>query len=469
MDNPFKLGVASGDPLPGGVVLWTRLAPEPSAEDGTGGMPPQNFGARYEIAEDEDFRRITKRGAVEATPELGHSVHSEISGLKPGYEYYYRFKVGSEVSPVGKTRTAPEQRERLSRLAFAVASCQNWVGGRYASYLDMARQDLDVVFHVGDYIYERSDTRSLTDYRNLYNLYKSSPDLQAVHAEFPFILVFDDHEVENGWADEYSEEYPEISRNEFLKMRMNAFQAYYENLPLRLQQKPDGPDIQVYRKLNYGDLVEFDVLDIRQYRSDQVPGDWTAEPTEETFDPARTMLGEEQERWLFRNLDQSRARWNVLAQQTLMAQFDYDPSDRVIYNLDKWDGYPAARDRILSFIERRRPSNPIVLSGDLHCNWVTDLKANFNDPDSETIATEFLGTSISSGNIPRATQPGVLDANPHVKFYEDKTNGYLHCTVTENEWRTDFRAIDDPADPNKRAHTLSSWVVESGHPGARSV
>ena len=464
---PFGLGVASGDPEPDGVVLWTKLSTNPAAADGWGGIArDQSYTVRYEISRDENFSKVVRRGSAEAAPELGHSVHPEVGDLSPGREYYYRFEVGGEVSPVGRTKTAPSPGAKLDRMSFALASCQSWVGGRFAAYRHMAEEDLDLVFHLGDYIYEGGATRSLTDFRVLHARYKTSPDLQAAHRAFPFVCVFDDHEVDNNWADET----PQDSTPNFMELRANAFQAYYEHLPLRRSSMPVGPDMLLYRRLAYGRLAEFSVLDTRQYRSDQVQGAFIAPRDPDAFDPALTLTGSEQEQWLLGGLGASKARWNVLAQQTIMAQYDYDTSSEgVSINHDAWDGYVAARDRILGFVRERRPSNPVVLSGDWHSNWVNDIKTDFDDPASEIIATEFVGTSISSGCGWRDDVEAALPENPHVKFFDGEYRGYVRCEVTEEEWRTDLKIVTDSRAAAGPAYTLASFVVANGVPGARQV
>jgi alkaline phosphatase D len=469
---PFTLGVASGDPLPDGVVLWTRLAPEPLATDGKGGMPNTNIPVQWEVAEDEQFRKVVRAGTEIATPELAHSVHAEVHGLKPGREYYYRFRAGNEISPTGKTKTAPDFGSHVDNLSFAFASCQAWVGGRYAAYRNMAEEDLDFVIHLGDYIYEKKDTETLADFRLLHALYKTSPDLQAAHAKFPFIVTFDDHEIENNWANDASQPDGEESndRERFLALRAAAFQAYYEHLPLRARSKPNGPDIQLYRKFTFGNLAEFSVLDTRQYRDDQLHDGFPSAPLQpEASDPSRTMTGVEQEQWLFQNLDRSQARWNVLAQQTIMAQYDYDPGEGISVNHDQWDGYAGQRKRIFNFIQQRRPSNPIVITGDWHSSWVNDLKADFNNPESETIATEFVGTSISSGCGWAGAVEAALSVNPHVKFFNGDLRGYVRCNLTHKSWKSDYRVVSSASDPNAKAYTLSSWEVENGRPGAKEL
>ncbi len=466
-DYPFTLGVASGDPLPDGVVLWTRLAPEPLAADGRGGMPERRVPVTWEVAEDEAFRRTVRRERAVAVPELGHAVHAEVQGLQPGREYFFRFVAGGEVSPVGRTRTAPAG--ATDEIRFALASCQAWVGGRYAAYRTMAEDDLDLVVHVGDYIYERRDTETLQDFRLLHALYKTSPDLQAAHARFPFVVTFDDHDVENNWAGDVSQPDGEASNEpgRFMALRAAAFQAYYEHLPLRRPQRPKGPNLHLYRGLGFGDLLDFSVLDTRQYRSDQLTENFPAGPRDpRTDDPGRTMTGAVQERWLLDRLARSPARWNVIAQQTIVAQFDYDRGEGVSVNHDQWDGYAGARDRLLDFVAAKRPANPVVLTGDWHSSWVNDLKADFADPSSETLATEFVGTSISSNCSWAPAVAQAVDVNPHVKFFDGDRRGYVRCTVTPAAWRSDYQVVAAANDTSAPATTLTSWVVENGRPGA---
>ncbi len=466
-DYPFTLGVASGDPLPDGVVLWTRLAPDPLAADGRGGMPDRRVPVTWEVAEDEAFRRRVRRERAVAVPELGHAVHAEVGGLQPGREYFFRFVAGGEVSPVGRTRTAPAG--ATDEVRFALASCQAWVGGPYAAYRTMAEDDLDLVVHVGDYIYERRDTETLQDFRLLHALYKTSPDLQAAHARFPFVVTFDDHEIENNWADGVSQPDGEASNEpgRFAALRAAAFQAYYEHLPLRRPQRPKGPSLHLYRGLAFGDLLDFSVLDTRQYRSDQLTENFPAGPRDpRTDDPGRTMTGATQERWLLDRLARSPARWNAIAQQTIVAQFDYDRGEGVSVNHDQWDGYAGARDRLLDFVAQRRPANPVVLTGDWHSSWVNDLKADFDDPASETLATEFVGTSISSNCSWAPAVAQAVDVNPHVKFFDGDRRGYVRCTVTPEAWRSDYQVVAAANDPSAPATTLTSWVVEAGRPGA---
>jgi alkaline phosphatase D len=471
-DFPFTLGVASGDPLPDSVVLWTRLAPNPLAEDGRGGMIQKNFTVHWEMAEDEGFTKIVRSGTEVSTPELGHSVHAEVFGLKSNKEYYYRFKAGNEVSPVGRTKTAPDSSDHVKSLSFAIASCQSWTGGRYAAYQNMINEDIDFVLHLGDYVYEKRETETLADFRINHALYKTSPDLQAAHAKFPFIVTFDDHEIENNWANDISQNDGEESneRERFLALRAAAFQAFYEHLPLRRRSKPNGSDMLLYRKFTFGDLAEFSVMDTRQYRDDQPSDGFPGAPLQpEASNPSRTLVGSEQGYWILKNLEQSRSRWNVLAQQTIMAQFDYDTGTGISVNHDQWDGYSADRDRIFTYIKKSRPSNPVVLSGDWHSSWVNDLKEDFNNPKSETLATEFVGTSISSGCGWKEQVEAALSVNPHVKFFNGDYRGYVRCHVTHNSWKSDYIVVSSPSNPEAVASTLASFAVQNGKPGAIQI
>ncbi|MGH3332489.1 MAG: alkaline phosphatase D family protein [Nocardioidaceae bacterium] len=467
--DPFTLGIASGDPTPDGVVLWTRLAPDPLAADGLGGMPPSQLPVNWQVATDPQFKNVVKAGTEAATPELGHSVHAEVTGLLPGRDYYYRFRAGNQISPVGRTRTAPPAGSTADRISFALASCQAWVGGRYGAYRAMAQEDLDLVVHVGDYTYERRDDETLADFRTNHAKHKTSPDLQAAHAAFPFVVTFDDHEIENNWAAGISQPDNEPSNepSRFLQLRANAFQAYYEHLPLRRPQRPTGPDIRLHRRLDYGRLASFHVLDTRQYRSDQLTEAFPAGPEHpDVNDPSRTLMGDEQERWLFDGMSSSAATWNVVAQQTIMAHVDYDSSEGVSVNHDQWDGYAVSRNRFLSFLSQRRPSNPVVLSGDWHSAWVNDLRADFSRPETEVLATEFVGTSISSGCGWAAAVKAARPNNPHVKYLNPDLRGYTRCVVTASEWRADYRVVPSATDTSSPAVTDATWVVESGRPGA---
>lgn len=434
--DPFPHGVASGDPAHDSVVLWTHV-PGPAT-------------VRWEVARDDAFRHVVQRGTATANPS---AVHVVVRHLAPDRWYYYRFTVDGVTSRVGRTRTLPAPGADARHLRFAFASCQAWAGGPYPAYRDMARQDLDFVVHLGDYIYETADG-SLAEYRRLHALYKSSPDLRDAHARFPFFMTWDDHEVVNNWAGDHK---PGLDR------RANAFQAYYEHLPMRTA--PAGGTWPIHRRFRWGRLAEFSVLDTRQYRDAQACGDgMNKPPCDDVFDPARTMAGPEQETWLLEGLRRSTARWNVLAQQTILARFDYDLGPGRSYNLDQWDGYPAARQRILDAIVRHRPRNPVVLAGDWHSHWVNDILADFDDPAAPVIASEFAGTSISSGIGWDAAVRQGLPANPHVKLYNGTYRGYVVCGVTRDRWQSTLRVV-----VGQDVRTLAVFEVRDGVAGARQI
>ncbi|PSK97849.1 alkaline phosphatase D [Haloactinopolyspora alba] len=481
-DDPFRLGVASGDPRPDGVVLWTRLAPDPLAPDGRAGMSPRTVPVQWQIAEDPRFRHVVRAGTERASADLAHSVHAEVDGLQPGRDYWYRFRAGREVSPVGHTRTAPAAGAALSSMTFAFASCQNYPAGYFNAYRHMADEDLDLVVHLGDYIYEGTaqgslgrghlptvECRSLADYRIRYGQYKSDPDLQAAHAAFPWVVVLDDHEVDNNWADEVDGH--GAGGPEFLARRAAALQAYYENMPLRRSSMPSGYDMQLYRRLTYGNLAQLNVVDSRQYRDDQACGDGRRFDCEERLDPSRTLLGTEQESWLLDGLGGSPTTWNVMANQIFMMQADSAYGPEQAFGMDTWDGYAAARSRLFTGIQERGVQNFVVLTGDAHRSVASDLTVDFDDPESRAVGTEFLGTSISSGGDGQDTDDWGrrwLAENPHMKFHNVQ-RGYARCVVTQDEWRTDYRVVPYVTERGAPIRTRASVYVEAGRAGIQDV
>ena len=473
--DPFTLGVASGDPTESGMVLWTRLAPDPLRG---GGMPPEAVEVEWMVGADDRLRRVVRQGTSLASPEFGHSVHVEVDGLEPDRWYWYRFQAGGDVSPLGRTRTVPAASGAPERLRFGVVSCQHYEQGYYTAYRHLAREDLDLVVHLGDYIYEYEgdatrvrmhtgkEIQSLDDYRNRYALYKTDPDLQAAHAAFPWALTWDDHEVDNDYAGSVSENRDPVEA--FLERRAAAYRAYYEHMPLRRASVPNGAFARMYRAQGYGSLVDFSILDTRQYRSDQPCGARMAPLCPEALDPGQTMMGPEQEGWLRDRLARSGARWNVLAQQVLMVQADSAAGPDEAYSMDKWNGYVAQRSRLLTGLGDLRVANPVVLTGDNHNNWVNDLKLDFRDVNSPTVATEFAGTSISSGGDGADSPPWtevVRSENPHVKFLNAQ-RGYIRCEVTAERWRSDYQVVEYVTQPAAPLTTRASFVVEAGRPGA---
>ncbi len=474
---PFTLGVASGDPLPDGVVLWTRLAPEPLAP--LGGMDQRTYPVQWEVAEDGRFRRVVRRGTTRVAPEYTHTAHVDVRGLEPWREYYYRFRAGSHISPVGRTKTAPAPHQSIPRLSLAVASCQAIWEGWFTAHRDLAARRHDAVLFLGDYIYEYGVDRgvrpddgeehhtrqavTLDEYRLRYSYYKLDPDLQAAHHTAPWIVAYDDHEVVNNWADDNDGTVPP---EQFLVRRANAFRAYWEHMPLRLSQLPQGPDMELYRHLSYGRLAQISMLDTRQYRDDQANGDGAKPPNDATADPSRSILGFPQERWLYDGLTASRSHWNILGHQTAITLLDHTAGPGQTVPMDTWDGYSASRDRLLGTIDRRGIRNVVSLAGDLHRSVVSDLALDVNDPDSRSVATEFVGTSISSGLDGQDLDPlgqVFLDENPHMKF-GNVQRGYISCEITEDLWRSEFRVCDRVTVPDGNVSTRTVLAVESGNP-----
>ena len=465
-DELFVSGVASGDPSPDGVVLWTRLAP-------TAG-PSRAAAVRWQVAEDERFARIVRTGTSPAPAELGRTVHAEVNGLRPGRDYWYRFLAGGQASPPGRTRTAPSADAAADRIRFAFISCQNYEHGLYTAFDHLAAEDLDFVVHLGDYIYEKHFTASvivrpheagevltLEQYRARYALYRSDKALQAAHARCPWVVTTDDHEVANNYAGPF----PEAGLgNDFLLRRAAAYQAYYEFMPLRRSSLPAGPDMKLYRALRFGRLLNLHVLDTRQYRSDQPCGDGTKPRCAEAVAATQTMMGRAQEQWLERSLRGSTSRWNVLANQVMVAQVKRGTPEAPTYAMDKWDGYVAARERLLRVLADAPPSNPVVVTGDVHSNWAAELKANFDDPSSRTIAPEFIGTSMSSGGDGSdGDLARIQSLNPHVKFFNGR-RGYVRVWLTPSTCRADYRTVPFVTRPGAPVSTVASFTVEPNRP-----
>jgi alkaline phosphatase D len=478
---PFTLGVASGYPTASGVALWTRLAPSPLIPGG--GMPPEVVSVDWEVATDERMGRIVQRGVAAATPAFAHAVHVEVDGLEPARWYWYRFRAGGEASAIGRTRTAPAANADAERLRLAFASCQQFEQGYFNAYRHMLADDLDLIVHLGDYIYESSwgqdhvrkhgapEPHTLDDYRIRHALYKSDPDLRAAHAACPWLLTWDDHEVQNDYANDRSEHLDPPAW--FLERRAAAYRAYYEHMPLRRSMVPFGPHMRMFSRVAFGRLALFHMLDDRQYRSHQpcaLPGRGGATLVEECaarLDPRLTMLGDAQERWLADGLDRSLARWNLIGQQTLMAQLDRKPGPGQQLWTDGWDGYPAARRRLLDYLGQRKPANPVVLGGDVHSFWVADLKPDFDDPRSPVVGTEFVGTSITSQFRRRQEDvDALLPDNPHVRLGNGARRGYVRMEVTRQRLRADLRTVRSVTQPSADADTLATFVVEDGRPGA---
>jgi alkaline phosphatase D len=447
------------------VVLWTRLALDPLADTGLGGMPDRCIPVRWQVAKDEGFRRLVRAGTTTARPDAAHSVHVEVGGLRPGHEYYYRFRVDGHVSPTGRTLTTPA-RGTSQDLTICFASCAHFGEGYFTAYRRMAEDRPDLMLHLGDYQYEYAakasdvrvvagpETRTLANYRQRHAQYKSDPDLQLAHATSPWLVVWDDHETENNWADEV----PEAPDPGFLDRRAAAFRAYYENMPLRRSARPHGIDMRLYRRFRWGDLATFHMLDTRQYRDDQACGDGTRVDCAERLDPDRTIMGAEQEHWLVDGFRRSRSRWDVLGQQVSFAQRDLTAGPQQGFSMDAWDGYRANRDRIAAALGKTR--NGVVLTGDVHRHWAAEIKENADQPDSRNVGVELVATSITStGDGDESTNSGQLAENPHLRFYKNR-RGYVRSHFTADELTTDFRILPYVRTPDAPVSTAASFVTE---------
>jgi alkaline phosphatase D len=472
--NPFTLGVASGDPTPDGVVLWTRLAPSP-LNGGNLGIS-EDIDLIIEMSTDAGFSSITTLRAV-AEARYAHSAHVEVTGLRPSTTYDYRFKAG-KYSASGKTKTAPAKSGFPPAVNLAVLNCSEWQQGFFGVYKRIAEDaDLDFVIHLGDYIYESAPAAggprrfrsaapsNLAGFRNRHAEYKTDQDLQAAHAAHPWVVTWDDHEVENDYAGNYSW----YEQQSFAARRRAAYQAYYEHMPLRRSflKSADFSSVQLYRKLSYGDLLQLLVLDTRQYRTKQPCGDELADCAERYLE-SNNILGAEQDSWLKANLTSESPMWNALANSIFMTEYDHDPSAGRAYYNDGWDGYPHYRYRLFKHLFDNKVGNPIVLTGDIHAAWVAHLKYHpdypftaFREPSSYTIATEFVGTSVTSQLSAWwvNTYKAALSANPHIKLFDERNGGYLRCNVTSERWRTDYMLIDDVNDRASSVRKTASFEV----------
>ena len=481
--DPFTLGVASGDPLDDAVILWTRLAPEPLAAGGTGGMPAEEVPVTWEVAGDEAFTDVVASGSATAGPDHAHTVHVDATGLEPATPYWYRFVVGPYTSPVGRTRTLPSENDSDATLTLGHASCQHYETGFYAAHRDIASAGLDALVWLGDYVYEGTaravgeadgavvrshdgpEPTELAGYRNRYALYRTDADLQAAHASTPWFVIWDDHEVENDYAGDASQD--GVAPDAFRLRRAAAYQAWWEHQPVRLPP-PEGAEYEMRRKFTLGPLGTVFLLDGRQHRTDQACGDVKLSldpPCPEAFDPARSMLGAEQEAWLFAGLADSRSTWNILGNQTVMGDLTLAGA---VLNYDQWDGYPAARQRLLDTVDQGGITNLVTLTGDIHAAGVADLTVE-DENGRRTVATELVTSSVSSmSNLPVGAE-AILAQFPDVRFADGTRRGWVRSTVTHDAWEAEYRAVENIADPASPVTVAARFRIDAGTPGARRL
>ncbi len=454
------------------MVLWTRLL---------GADLPDQVAVTWEVSRNEAFTQIVVNGTETAERAGAHSVHAEPAGLEPGRWYWYRFRALGQQSMAGRTRTAPAAGD-AARLDFVIASCQRWDVGYYAAWRHAASQDIDLVMFLGDYIYESAsppdalrrhdspEARTLDTYRARYAQYKSDPALQAAHAHCPWLMVWDDHEVDNDYANLQGQNLQPA----FAAQRAAAYQAYWEHMPFPKSARPSGPDMRIVGRLDWGTLARIHLLDDRQYRDVQVcprPGKGGSNTVAlkdcpALLDPARTLLGSAQERWLAEGWDSGRP-WNLVAQQTLMARFSWtDPAAGLTAWTDGWDGYAPARNRLLGVVAQRKLPGVVVLGGDVHASYVADLKADYDDAKAPVIASEFCGTSITSTSLPQERLDAALRFNPHIRYGRADRRGYVRFALDAQRLRADFQLLDDARDAASGIASGARFVVDAAKPGA---
>ncbi|SEG91151.1 alkaline phosphatase D [Saccharopolyspora kobensis] len=497
----FVHGVASGDPTPSNVILWTRVTPGPSASPGSGIGPDCAVG--WEVATDPRFRRVVASGSTTTGAARDHTVKVDVAGLAPDTWYWYRFRAAGAVSPVGRTRTAPALGASVERLRFGVVSCSNWQAGYFSAYRHLAdRDDLDAVLHLGDYLYEYApgeyqardvvvrphdpptEVITLPHYRRRHAQYKTDPDLQALHARVPFITTWDDHEsANNAWADG-AENHTEGAEGSYADRKRAWQRAYAEWMPVRYE--PGGV---LYRRFAFGALAELSMLDLRSYRSEQVG----SRLDHDVHDPARTITGDAQLRWLTSGLARSRAQWKLIGNPVMIAPVRF-PSTLSIerrralgeltgtplvqglpLNLDQWDGYTADRDAVFAVLRDHGIRNTVFLTGDIHSAWAAELPSSTRSYplDRESVGVEFVCTSVTSDNIddilrvrPQTASRAIVGAirvnNPHIKHVDLDSHGFCVLDLTPQRAQMDWYALTDRTAPDSAAHHSTSYAVRTG-------
>ena len=479
--------MASGDPLTERVVLWTRLAPEPlTASGGIDGVG--NVRVRWEVAEDEGMRRVVRSGRASPPPTSPTRCTSTCTACARAGST----GTGSPSATGRRPPPAPAPRRagsaRVDAVRFAFCTCQKWEDGFYTAFGHLAEEDLDIVFHLGDYTYEygidpatggargvtlpdeyADETVTLDQFRLRHSLYKTDPDLQLAHARFPWVVTWDDHEVDN----DYTADIPEDGTppDEFRLRRIAGYQAFYEHLPLRAVARPDrNGEVELYRAITWGRLAEFDVVDTRQYRSDHPCGDGEHARCDASFDPAQTMLGGAQERWLDRRLRRSDARWSVLANQVMVAELDHDPGAGTIHWQDSWDGYPVARQRLLEFV------HPAAQPGRHHRRLALDVRqrpqvrlprpSRAHRGDRDHRPGDHLERR-RSGVRPVLRPDGGVE--PAHQVLRRRPQGVRPVCADEDRLTADIRYVDYVGSPGGGVSTAATFAVEDGHPGAVSA
>ncbi|MEU2433795.1 alkaline phosphatase D family protein [Streptomyces sp. NPDC007861] len=457
---PFTLGVASGDPGPTSVLLWTRLAPEPLAAEQ---QLPEVVEVEWVVATDAQLGNVIARGTAPASATLGHSVHVPVSGLTANTRYWYAFKALGKTSRTGRTKTAPVG--AVSSVRFAAANCQAFADGFYAAHLGIARENVDFVVHLGDYIYEHGQVGgvpadhvrdhegpavfTVADYRRRHALYKGDPSLREAHAAHPWFLTWDDHEVANDYSGTGG-------GAPFMQRRAAAYQAWYENMPHRDAGTSALPDPEIHRVRRWGDLLELTVLDLRSYRSAQNLANGT-------------ILGARQKTWLKQGISAAPETWHVWANSIMLSQLRGKPGGSYMFT-DQWDGFLAERKEILNHVHSSGMEDLVVITGDWHSAFVDDIRPDFDNTSSPVIGTEFTAHSVTSGAYSAswnaANGPVMGAANPHLKYFEGNRYGYDVYEVTPQRFSARMRVIADRRDPASPVTTLTTFHVDRGKAGS---
>ncbi|KUO23012.1 alkaline phosphatase D family protein [Streptomyces dysideae] len=493
----FLHGVASGDPLPDGILLWTRVTPTPEAIPGSGLGPDTEVS--WTVARDKALTAIVAKGSLTATAASDHTVKADIRGLEPATDYWFRFSAGGTDSPVARTRTAPAADAAVTGLRFGVVSCANWEAGYFSSYRHLAnRSDLDAWLHLGDYIYEYGtgeygtrdkvvrphapahEILTLADYRTRHGKYKTDPDLQALHAKAPVIAIWDDHEMANDAWQGGAENHTEGTEDTWAARQAAAKQAYFEWMPVR-------PALAgtTYRRLRFGKLADLSLLDLRSFRSQQV-----AVGNGEVDDPSRTLTGRAQLDWLKAGLKSSDTTWRLVGNSVMISPFAIGslsadllkplakllglPGEGLALNTDQWDGYTDDRRELLAHLRSNAIRNTVFLTGDIHMAWANDVPVNAGTyPLSASAATEFVVTSVTSDNlddivkVPEGTlsavaAPIIRAANRHVHWVDTDRHGYGVLDITADRAQMDYYVLSGRANPNATSSWARSYRTRSG-------
>lgn len=476
--DPFLLGVASGDPLADAVILWTRLCLDPTALDGgLAALDGIDAAVAWDVAEDEGFTRVIASATAVAAAADGHSVHVDATGLPADAELFYRFRLGPWTSRVGRTRTAPRNDGRPARLVVAVAACQHFEHGTFVAHRHLAEERADVVLFLGDFIYEGAavgggvrqhptdEAIDLATYRQRYAWYRRDADLQAAQASAPWIVVWDDHEVQNNYAADRSG--GGSASAEFAARRAAAQRAWWENQPVRLPP-PGEAGLEIHRELAWGRLARLVMLDGRSHRSPQVCGGAVGNACPELDDTTRTMLGEAQEGWLAQRFAAAAAdqvTWTVLGNQTALSDLTVPIGATPVTLFDQWDGYPHARRRLLDAARSAGVTNLVALTGDLHCSIAADLELDGVVHGSEIVASSIASMFAPGGGALFELGLSLLD---QVKLIDTRRRGYVRAEFDAAQATFAFRHVSDALDPAATVSTTSTWRITNGRPGVRS-